>query len=667
MEVNWNKEELRSRTQMDEMDGVTFDPSNVIVDRNTGAAILDDTGKNLYLNLDMDEIKEDFISMLEDDFDKNSKEYISDNGLISVKDAYGMGEYVSLNGYAKMLEERIGSEFGILEMYLQQVVDENHQQDGDDSRWIIGDSIDSLDNYVFKKIISEYSKNIDENEKVQIILDDAEDYISLSDLIELAKSKVKNEIFNRREVLLDTASEQELKNPLSEIELSAMENSEQIIEIFSDNGVPVEEKRSLYEEIERSANYSKRNMISIAILPIVNSLLSGKILTSDIKEYREQLDNSLSVVNNDLLDGILPDHVITTVKAIDAATRLADESIQESADNEKVELETEIDTDVMEIIKKKTKTITAHINLGYYYDPGMTRDEVELDLENIELPSGYKEGSFKFDKLRDFGIDENGVKNENMAICSIEMDFIFLNEEPHEVIRKRIDEACRESIEGRYRITKIDGMEGHEIEPKPSFDVESDFETPWHEYHTAVRATEEQFWKALDALKTLKVEAAKGSADALSTLSDLYRSGVAGVFMMELYGSEEISEEERQRMSDELWKEANPGVDPDEEKKNYLNSRYDRAMDIRKGAVGIEYTPEELFELLLDNAESGHVPSMLEVATLYESGDGVSVDDSSAEYWYSLAKSTDQDLVKSQAKKKNPTTHSSTKPTTKTR
>jgi hypothetical protein len=533
MAVTWNNEELRNRTQMEEINGTTYDSSGVIVNQQTKSPILDEKSKKIYLNLSEDEIISDFTAILEKDFVKTNAEYISDNGLISVNNAFGMGDYVSVSGYAKVLEERIGGEFGILETYLSQIIDEQQEFDRKEGEWLINDPQSAMHNYIFKKIISAHANNIDENEKIQVTIDGTPDYITLEQLVNLCKAKVENQIVNRAEVLYKLASEQEYTNPISEIEIDASENSEQIIEHFSDDSVPVEEKRKLYDSIHRSANdfwldkkldrILKRNLVSIAILPIVNSLLSGKILTSANAEYREQLENSLRIVNGDVLDGIIPDYVITTVKAMDAATRLEDARLKEHD-------EKKVDHEVADILEENTKA-------------------------------------------------------------------------------KVTDEK---------------------------YDIEQEFEEPWHEYHTATRATEEQFWKALDALKTLKSEVAKDNKAAFSTLSDLYRSGVAGVFMAELYGSENISDEERLIMSDELLQRANPGVDLEQQKIDYLHSKYERVMNIE--ATGIEYTPEELFEILLVNAEEGHVASMQEIARLYEEGKGVEYNNTAAEKWYSLAK-----------------------------
>lgn len=846
-----------TRTEMDQDNGFVSYPTGIIIAED-GFPLLNEDGQQQFLDLSDEEIASDLKQELKRLFIEEYEDYITDNDLVSIRKGYGYGKYMSVDGYIDSAEEKLGAEFGVIENYLQSVIAPLDEEYEKNEIYRIDETAKPYENYIEKQMQLHFGEYIDSSGNIEL-RDDGE--VSLSKLIEMTKAQVIQGFHDRSETLDEEADYINERHPISQdVEVPLSQNPEEWIERLNSDDITIDEKRALYVEIQSSARHSERNLVSLAILPVAQSLASSEIQTDANPSFKNQMRMALEIVNNDFLVGVIPDYVKTAVLSMDTASRIqasindkkntpaengrrysvdnidwdedegdaplttiklfvpneltdedkiqeyisnkitelteythngfsysrmgeayeqhlsvgsplttqrktaiinlnlnnyfdavntdetgfiirdesgipilkteedildelrdvdfgdnyvsdsydeslvsiseveydsnglpmdivtssnvnleyhfpvtmSDEDIEEALEN--IELPSNYVEDTYELnnilVEDGTPTltytnpihITAHINLGYYYDPSMTKGEIEADLENIELPTGYKPNSFKFKKLKDNGVDSNGVQNEKMAICSIEMDFVFPADTPYEELRRDIELICRKSIPGEYKITELDGVNQPQTKQASSFDVEADFEDPWHEYHIATRPTEDQLLSARVALKRLKINAAKNDTDSLIALASIYESGVRDEFKKELFDYSEYSEkmarkegqdsaldlsdegyekylndiapEDRMIINESLLKQASKGNN-EQAKLKFLNARYERAKTLETGTF---YSSKEVFEILLENAESGHVPSMLSVAEKYRVGHGV---DSSAvehEKWYLLAK-----------------------------
>ena len=215
----------------------------------------------------------------------------------------------------------------------------------------------------------------------------------------------------------------------------------------------------------------------------------------------------------------------------------------------------EVDDEVMAILDNKTKTIVVDLELMYLFDPSMSEGEMATELENIELPHGYKEDSFKLKRFRQNGKDDNDVQKETSAIVGVQVEFVFPKGETYKDLRYFIDVFCKNNIKPRYKIISLTDTNGNAItksDDKQAYNVEKSFSDPWDKYHAkiaeyatlmkrGVMSTEQQQdisvseERCILALVNLMSQANNNNnKDALDELQSLYDYGVRPEFKQTL-------------------------------------------------------------------------------------------------------------------------------------
>jgi hypothetical protein len=324
----------------------------------------------------------------------------------------------------------------------------------------------------------------------------------------------------------------------------------------------------------------------------------------------------------------------------------------------------EVDDEVMGILKNKTKTIVADLELMHFFDPSLTEDEMTIELENMELPPGYKEDSFKVKRFKQNGKDQKGVQNDTSAIIGVQIEFVFPASESYEDLRYDVEVFCKNNINSEYRITGLFDSKYFSIannNDSQLYDIEKSFEDPWHEYHGLIsnfatlikrgKLSSEQEKQlstakdnAMSALWGLINATEEKHPEALIELASLYEFGVRAEFRDELgmnEGTGDFQDEMSKNERDAKVKKYK--MDADKEILRILNQAYTDARELEAALVS---NPGEIFELLLKAAEGnfkglppghGHVPAMFAVAEMYRTGHGVDTSEENYEKWQLLA------------------------------
>ena len=244
---------------------------------------------------------DEYTDLITNNFKIEYPDYITANKLISVKEAYLETDFISLNSYVDIIQDKINI---YLNNYLFDNVEPLEYVLPSDSYSAL--CSDNIEKYYLDIILECCSDDI--SDSGILTLRDGEE-ISVKDMIErlsdLAASSFSTTIELTLNLDVDELSE---NNSITDIELILSENSGAVLEQLNES--KTDDSEALLGDIISSSLKSGVNIVSMVAAPLASHAFFGENIETDV-DFLASVEKANSVIEKmNLFSGIIPDSLI---------------------------------------------------------------------------------------------------------------------------------------------------------------------------------------------------------------------------------------------------------------------------------------------------------------------------------------------------------------------
>lgn len=248
-------------------------------------------------DINTDTLSEAYSDYLKSVFKIEYPEYVSDNSIVSVKEAHLETDLISVDSYIDIIKDKITI---YLNDYLDTAVPSQNYNLPSDK--YISQFSEPNDNYYLDLILSKCADDI--SEAGTLTLRDGEE-VSLKEMVSIFEDLAAKSFSTTTEFTLNMDTEELMQeSPITEIERHLYVNSDEIIDELSNS--QSEASLSLLQEVQISATKSPSNIVSIVASPVATFEYFGNNILND-SDFVDSINNANSIINKNLFDGIIPD------------------------------------------------------------------------------------------------------------------------------------------------------------------------------------------------------------------------------------------------------------------------------------------------------------------------------------------------------------------------
>ena len=477
------------------------------------------TGEHVVLDLSEKEIEIDLQKAIEINIENQFKDIITQNGLIAINDHSTNLEnsLVSVQYLSKLyiseLPKKTQDSCSELGVNLDEPTKNSQPKPPGRFSFSIDESLSPMENSIKFNLATNYSENFDRDGNATLPTGSIS---NIDDLVRELSTEFTDWIKSGTQKISKDAAKVKQNNPNDDTELEISELPDLFIEGLDPkvSELSVGDQQKILSDIRSSAKNSESNLAAKALLPVA-LLLQLPDIEGDI-DYETAKEEAMDIVRDASRSDVVP------------------AQIKEALLGDRIPGKTMSETITKPVISPRNnpqmKVVTISINIEDPETDGIDSPNPYEHLENMELPSGYVEGSYK-------EIDpENG--NNNPTI-NIEIKLNFPDITTNQQVLSYLE--SQNSTPPNSKITIISTTSELLDESRLAIDPISFYEKTYLDFYAGESSTTGEN-QALSAVKAL-MDLSNTNPRAKLALSYIYKQHSAPVFDQLLYQGKSKEEE----------------------------------------------------------------------------------------------------------------------------